>query len=69
MSTKRAPIMILPDIGKPFHALTNDHTHEVRYLNRHGATITTRHYSMNSVEIEKTILRRNGIHEVSVRAV
>lgn len=61
--------MILPDIGRPFHALTNDHTHEVRYLNRHGATITTRHYSWNSVEIEETMLRRNGIHEVSVRAV
>ena len=69
MSTKKAPIMILPDIGRPFHALTNDHTHEVRYLNRHGATITTRHYSTNSVEIEKAMLRRIGVHEVSAKAI
>ena len=69
MSTKKAPIMILPDTSSPIRALTNDHTHEVRYLNRHGATITTRHYSWNSVEIEKTMLRRIGVHEVSAKAI
>lgn len=67
--SKKKPIIIPPTASQATHALRNDHTHEVQHRNRHGATVTTRHYSWNSVEIEEKMLRRSGIYEVNSRAI